>query len=90
MDDLHPGDQIDIVFADAPGRRVRATVSRFVSDQEEGLSPESEDYVFCWLEITPEQQGALAQTRTILLRADRKCFLDGHEVEIRKCSEPLP
>jgi hypothetical protein len=87
MNDLQPGDQIDIVFADAPDQSIRATVSRCLSDQQEGLSPESEDYVFCWLEINPEHQGVLAQTQTIVLRADWKYIIDGREVEIRRCSD---
>lgn len=88
MNDLQPGDHIDIVFVDAPGQSSRATVSRFCSDQEEGLSPEAEDYIFCWLEISPEDQGSLAQTQTIARRADWKYYMDGREVEIRTCSEP--
>jgi hypothetical protein len=87
MNNLQPGDQIDIVFADAPGQSARATVSRCLSDQQEGLSPEAEDYIFCWLEISPEHQGTLAQTQTIALRADWKYYMDGREVEIRKCPE---
>ena len=43
MNDLQPGDQIDIVFADTPGHSARATVTRFLSDQQEGLSSEAED-----------------------------------------------
>ena len=35
MIDLQPGDQIDIVFADAPGHSARATVTRLLSDQQE-------------------------------------------------------
>jgi hypothetical protein len=84
MNNLQPGDQIDIVFADAPGQSARATVSRFLSDQQEGLSPEAEDYVFCWLELSPEHQGTFAQTQTIVLGADWKYYMDGREVEIRK------
>jgi hypothetical protein len=88
MHDLKPGDQIDIVFADAPGQSARATVSRFLSDQQEGLSPEAEDYIFCWMEISPEHQRILGQIQTIALRADWKCYMDGREVEIRKCPGP--
>ena len=88
MNDLQPGDQIDIVFADTPGHSARATVTRCLSDQQEGLSSEAEDYIFCWLEISPENQGALAQTQTIVLGADWKYYMDGREVQIRKCSEP--
>jgi hypothetical protein len=88
MNDLQLGDQIDIVFADTPGHSARATVTRFLSDQQEGLSSEAEDYIFCWLEISPEHQGTLGQTQTIVLGADWKYYMDGREVEILKCSEP--
>ena len=87
MNDLKLGDQIDIVFADSPGQSARATVTRFLSDQQEGLSPEAEDYIFCWLEISPEHQGTLGQTQTIALGADWKYYMDGREVEIHKCSD---
>ena len=88
MNDLQLGDQIEIVFADAPGHSVRGRVARLLSDQQEGLSSEAEDYVSCWLEISPEDQGTLAQTQTIALGADWKYYMDGREVEIRKCSKP--
>ena len=88
MNDLQLGDQIDIVFTDTPGHSARATVTRFLSDRQEGLSSEAEDYIFCWLEISPEPQGTLEQTQTIVLGADWKYYMDGREVEIRKCSEP--
>jgi len=85
MIDLKLGDQIEIVFTDVPGHTARATVTRFLSDQQEGLSPEAEDYIFCWLEICPESQGALGQTQTITLGSNWKYYLDGREVEIRRC-----
>ena len=88
MNNLQPGDQIDIVFVDAPGQWARATVSRFLSDQQEGLSPEAEDYVSFWMEVSPNHQGTLAQTQTIALGADYKYYLDGREVQIRKSSDP--
>lgn len=89
MNDLQPGNQVEIVFADTPGRSARATVTRLLShQQEEGLNSEAEDYIFCWLEISPEHQESLGQTQTILLGADWKYYMDGREVEIRKCSEP--
>lgn len=72
MNDLQLGDQIDIVFADTPGQSARATVTRFLSDRQEGLSLEAENYIFCWLEISPEHGGTLAQMQTIVLGADWK------------------
>ena len=89
MNDLQLGDQIEIVFADAPGHSVRGRVARLLSDQQEGLSSEAEDYVSCWLEISPEDQGTLSQTQTITLTfgVDWKYYMDGREVKIRKCSK---
>ena len=85
MNDLQPGDRIDIVFVDAPGHTVRATVNRFLSDEQEGLSPEAKDYIFYWMEISPEHQGTLAPT--IVFGADWKYYMDGREVKICKCLE---
>ena len=87
MINLQSGDQIDIVFVDAPGKLARGTVTRFLSDRQEGLSPEAEDYIFCWLEISPHHQGTLAKTQTIVLGTDFKYYMDGREVEIRKNSQ---
>ena len=92
MNDLQPGDQIDIVFADAPEQSTRATVSRLLSDEQEGLSPEAEDYVFLWLEISLDTQDPLAQTQIIMFGADWKYYMDGREVRICKYvgSAPYP
>lgn len=88
MNDLQPGDQINIVFADAAGESARATVSRLLSDDQEGLSREAEDYCLLWLEISIQHQDTLEESQTIVLGADWKYYMDGREVEICKCSEP--
>ena len=64
MNDFQPGDQIEIVFADAPEHSARGTVIRFLSDQQEGLSPEAEDYVFCWLGVP---------VQTVILSCPHSC-----------------
>ena len=88
MIDLHPGDRIDIEFGDSLEQSARATVSRFLSDQQEGLSPEAEGYISCWMEVTPDHPERFARTRTIAFCVDWKYYMDGREVKIRKCSEP--
>ena len=90
MNDLQPGDQIDIVFADAPGRSTRATVSRLLSDAQEGLSPEAEDYCVVWLEISLDNPDSLAQTQTIVFGTDWRYYMDGREVKICKCVGSAP
>ena len=88
MNNLQLGDRIDIAFVDAQDESIRATVSRFLSDQQEGLSPEAENYISCWMEITLDHQERAAHTQTIAFCTDWKYYLDGREVKIRKCSEP--
>jgi hypothetical protein len=85
MNDLQPGDQIDIVFDDAQGPSTRATVRRLLSDEQEGLSPEAEDYCIDWLEISLDNHDPSAQTQTIVLGADWKYYMDEREVKICKC-----
>lgn len=87
MNDLHPGDRIDIMFVDALEQSVKATVRRFLSDQQEGLSPEADNYVSRWMEITLHHPDTLAHTQTVAFCTDWKCYMDGREVKISKCSE---
>jgi hypothetical protein len=86
MNDLHPGDRIDIMFVDALEQSAKATVRRFLSDQQEGLSPEAENYVSCWMEVTIDHQDNLAHTQTVAFCTDWKYYMDGREVKISKCS----
>ena len=65
MNELQPGDRIDIAFVNAADVSIRATVSRFLSDQQEGLSPEAENYVSCWIEICVDRQKEAVNTQTI-------------------------
>ena len=51
MTDLIVGDRIELLYEDSPQTVVRATVNRILTDQEEGMGPEIEDYVACWFEI---------------------------------------
>jgi hypothetical protein len=88
MNELQPGDRIDIAFVDTHDGSIRATVSRFLSDQQEGLSPEAENNTSCWMEITVDHQKEVAHTQTITFCTDWKYYLDGREVKIRKCAEP--
>jgi len=88
MNELQPGDRIDIVFVDGLEQPARGTVSRFLSDQQEGLSPEAENYVSCWMEISIDHLENVAHTQSIMFCTDWKYYLDGREVKIRKCSEP--
>lgn len=87
MNDLHPGDRINIMFVDALDQSAKATVRRFLSDRQEGLSPEADNYVSCWMEVTLDDQDTLPHTQTVAFGTDWKYYMDGREVKISKYSE---
>ena len=47
MPDLVVGDHIELLYEDSPQTVMRATLSRILTDQDEGMGPEVEDYVAC-------------------------------------------
>ena len=60
MLNLQSGDQIELFYEDAPATTIRATVGRLLTDRDEGMGIEVEDYIACWMEITvvePERHG---------------------------------
>ena len=82
-EDFSAGDRISLTFDDAPGQPISATVLRKLSDRQEGLAPEIEDYVDYWLEITcagdaPETTRYVAQLTT------GRYWSDGRYLTIRK------
>ena len=83
MEDLFAGDRISLTFDDIPGDQITATVSRTLSDKEEGLGPEIEDYIAYWLEIRGEGDTCGAINNVVLMTNGRYS-LDGQFVTIRK------
>jgi hypothetical protein len=83
MEDLFAGDRISLIFDDIPGEQITATVSRTLSDREEGLGPEIEDYVAYWVEITLDGQTCQTMCNVIML-TNCRYSLDGRIVTIRK------
>ena len=57
MIELQSGDQIEVFYEDDPATTIRATVARLLSDREEGMGVEVEDYCACWIEIDVEEPG---------------------------------
>ena len=79
--DLALGDVVTVAFLDDREGPVRATVKNFFTDEQQGFSPEIEDYVACSLEIEPVD-GSISQI--VMLGADFRYTLDGREVTIIK------
>jgi hypothetical protein len=83
MGDLFVGDRIGLTFDDTPGDQITAMVCRKLSDREEGLGPEIENFIAYWLEIICE--GDIHQTIcNVVLMTDGRYSLDGRCVTIRK------
>lgn len=82
-EDFSSGDRISLIFDDLPDEEVTATVHRKLSDRQEGLSPEVEDYVDYWLEINCEGDDGGTICNVLLLTTGRY-WLDGRFVTIRK------
>lgn len=86
MEDLRVGDRIHLIFDDIPREPIPATVSRTLSDKEEGLGPEIEDYVACWIEIILDGETCPTMSNVLLL-TNYRYSLDGRLVTIRKIVE---
>jgi hypothetical protein len=55
MIELQSGDRIEVFYEDDPATTIRATVARCLSDREEGMGVEVEDYCACWIEIAVDE-----------------------------------
>ena len=78
------GDRIELFYEDAPATAVRATVSRLLTDREEGMSTEVDQYIASWLEITVEDPGESDANQVVMLCTDLQCRLNGRTVTLRK------
>ena len=81
---LQAGDQIELFYEDAPATPIRATVGRLLTDRDEGMSIEVEDYVAGWLEITVDEPSDMDAKQIVLLGTDFQCRLNGRPVTVRK------
>jgi hypothetical protein len=84
MVDLQCGDRIELFYEDAPATRIRATVGRLLTDREEGMGVEIEDYTACWIEITMDEPSDMDAKQIVLLGMDFQYRLNGRRVTLRK------
>ena len=83
MLDLQSGDRIELFYEDDPSTTIRATVSRLLSDREEGMGIEIEDYTACWIEIAVEESNERNGNLVVLLGTDFQYRLNGRQVTVR-------
>ena len=84
MLNLQSGDRIELSYKDAPATEIRATVGRFLTDRDQGMGSEVEDYTACWMEITVDEPDDMDANQVVLLGTDFQCRLNGRPVTIRK------
>lgn len=84
MLNLQSGAQIELFYEDAPATTIRATVGRLLSDQDEGMGIEVEDYIACWIEITVDEPSDMDAGEVVLLGTDFQYRLNGRRVTLRK------
>lgn len=83
MTKLQSGDRIELFYEDAPATAIRATVDRLLSDREEGMGFEIQEYTACWIEITVDEPDMDAK-QVVLLGTDFQYRLNGRRVTVRK------
>ena len=69
MLNLKSGDRVELFYEDSPATTIRATVARLLTDRDEGMGIEVEDYIACWAEITVDEPGDGDVTRRAGLTA---------------------
>ena len=84
MLDLQSGDRIELFYEDAPATIISATVARVLTDRDEGMGIEVEDYAACWIEITVDEPGDMDAKQVVLLGTDFQYRLNGRGVNLRK------
>jgi len=84
MLNLQSGDRIELSYEDAPATTIRATVGRLLTDSDEGMGIEVEDYSACWIEITVDEPSDMDAKQVVLLGTDFQYRLNGRRVILRK------
>ena len=84
MVELQSGDRIEMFYEDEPATTIRATVARLLTDREEGMGVEVEDYCACWIEITVDEPKDIDAKLVVLLGTDFQYRLNGRRVTLRR------
>jgi hypothetical protein len=87
MSQPKPGDRFSFSFLDEEGDRShRAVVESILSNSEEGLSPEIDDYVADWLVALPldppPDSDAPVKSFTVMLGTNNKTYIQGRLVTL--------
>lgn len=82
--DFKAGDTAAVTFEDSHEVAFNAIITGFASDRDEGMSPEIQDYVACWINVKNLGSNSAAKQREITLGTDYQLYLDGSKVTLLK------
>lgn len=83
MLNLESGDRIELSYEDSPTTKIRATVGRLLTDREEAMGIEAEDYIASWIEITVDESNDGEANQVVLFSTDFQYWLNGRRVTLR-------
>jgi hypothetical protein len=83
MLNLQSGDRIEFSFEDGPTTKICATVDGLLTDQDEGMGVEIEDYIARWIEITLDEPSDMDPKQILLFGTDLQYRLNGRPVTLR-------
>ena len=84
MLNLQFGDRVEFSFEDAPTTTICATVGRLLTDQDEGMGVEVEEYITRWIEITVDEPSDVDPKQVLLFGTDFQYRLNGRRVTLRR------
>lgn len=83
MSQPKPGDRFSFSYLDQPGSKpYQAIVQRILSNRQEGLSPEIDEYAADWLEAVASDPAAPVQSFTVMLGTNNKTYIQGRLVSL--------
>jgi len=83
MLNLQAGDRFEFSYEDGPTTTISATVGRLLTDQDEGMGVEVEDYISRRIEITVDEPSDMDPKQVLLFGADFRYRLNGRPVTLR-------
>jgi hypothetical protein len=84
MIEFRVGDEIEIVDVDTPEDVRRAIVAGFMSDKGQGMSPEIEDYIACWIEVRLDGVTGDIANQMVMMGTDSHYWMNGRHILLRK------
>jgi len=83
MLNLQSGDRVELSFEEGPTTTICATVGRLLTDHDEGMGVEIEEYIVRWIEITLDQPSHMDPKQVLLFGTDLQYRLNGRPVTVR-------